>query len=478
MMMSETERPCAWAVKAFFRCCLMLAAGLCSLSAADTLWTQAIGFPGYNASGQQCRETGDGDIFMTGFVLSTDTANPGQKGFLLKTTSAGELLWKVLYDDTVLIWGTSIVKADSNGCFIAGIRGLTGDPGFNSCDGVIIETDPQGAVKRRIVFDQGGWDAADFGISTSDNGMTIVGLTQTGNPISVNGWIFKTDQTGLVQWSKVIGDTNMDVCFDICQTTDDGYIATGFTESRDSVSSCDLWLIRLDSSGEIKWKRAYDDSTGSSSEFGYAVAQTADGGFIAAGFSGDKVSDLFIIRTDSGGAMLWQKKYGNGLNDEATSLVTMPDGGCLVAGKITSAADSTSDLWILRLDSGGDTLWTRTYGRAWNDNAERMTPTSNGCCLIAGSTKLSEDGEQHAWLLKFSPDKAKVGWVPDRRISTRQAQTVRKVCFGKAFPKSRFDTHGPAAKVVALFDARGRAVSRYARNNAAGFYIVRNEPFR
>lgn len=473
MMIFDTKRQCTLTVKAVYRYCMILVAGLFSLSGADTLWTQSIPFPGYNACGQHCKETSDGGILMTGYVLSTDTANPGQKGFLLKTSGAGDLQWKVLYEDTVLIWGTSIIKADSDGYFISGISGLTGDQAFNSCDGVIIETDPQGAVKRRIVYDQGGWDAADFGISTSDSGMAIAGLTQTGDPISVNGWIFKTDRTGLVQWSKVIGDAKMDVCFDIRQTNDNGYIATGSAQSVDSSSQIDLWLIRLDSSGEIKWKRTYEDLLNPSAEFGYAVAQTADGGFIAAGFCGNMQSDVFIVRMDSMGVATWEKKYGKELNDEANALITLPDGGFLVAGKITQPADSTTDIWMLRLDSRGDTLWTRTYGRAWNDNAERMTPMSNGCCLVAGSTKLAVDGEQHAWLLKFAPDEVKAKTVPIKKISTPLARNVRKICLEKTFSKSSFNTYGSSTKVTALFDARGRSLSGYAKNNAAGLYLMR-----
>ena len=473
LMIVNTQKLLPWTVKADYFYLLVLAMGLFSLPAADTLWTKAIPFPGYNAGGQHCMEMSDGSILMTGYLFSTDTANPGRKGFLLKTSGTGEPLWKVLYDDTVLMWGTSIIKADSSGYFISGISGLTGDPGFNSCDGVILETDLQGAVKHRTVFDQGGWDAADFGISTSDSGMAIVGLTQNGSPISVNGWIFKTDLTGAIQWSRVIGDTNMDVCFDICQTGDNGYIATGFTESEDTVSQFRLWLIRLDSAGEIKWKRSYDGLSDSSSRFGYAVAQAADNGFIVAGFCGNEVSDVFIIRMDSTGAELWEKKYGKELIDEANSIIALPDGGFLVAGKTTLAADSTTDIWILRLDSRGDTLWTRTYGGVWNDNAERMTPTSDGCYLIAGSTKLTEEGEQHVWLLKFTPEESKIKPVRDRRISLPLARTVHKVSFGRAFSRSRFNACGPAAGTAALFDVRGRSLPWVAKNRAPGLYILR-----
>jgi len=460
-------------VKAVNHYYIMLFAGLFSLSAADTLWTQAIRFPGYNAYGRHCEETGDGGILMTGYAISRDTANPGEKGFLLKTSGAGELLWKVLYDDSVMVWGTSIIKTDTNGYFISGISSLPGGVGYDSNDGVIIETDLQGTIKRRLVFDNGLWDAADFGISTSDNGITIAGLTQTGNPISVNGWIFKTDKSGLVQWSKVVGDTNWDVCFDICQTNDHGYIATGYTESTDSLSQLDVWLIRLDSTGEIKWKRTCEGFSPSSTEAGNVVAQTADNGFVAAGFAGEHDRDVFIIRTDSMGVVLWKKKYGGVLEDEATSLITMPDGGLLVAGTKTSTVDTMSDIWILRLDSKGDTMWTRTYGRAWNDYVERMTPTSNGCCLLAGSTRLAADGERDAWLLKFAPDETKARSVPKKGIPSPTVRTVRNVCFEKTFSKSRFAANGPAAKVTGLFDVRGRWLSGYRINNAAGLYISR-----
>ena len=468
----DIKGPCPWTGNVVCKYCMMLVIGMFCLSAADTLWTQTLRFPGYNAYGHHCKETIDGGILMTGYAISIDTANPGEKGFLLKTKSTGELLWKVLYEDTVLMWGTAIIKADNNGYFISGISGLTSDASYDSCDGVIIETDLQGAVKRRIVFDQGRWDAADFSISTPDNGMAIVGLTKTGDPVSVNGWIFKTDQDGQVQWSKVIGDTSWDVCFDICQTNDSGYIATGYTESTDSLSQLDLWLIRLDSLGEIKWKRICKGSLPSSTEIGYAVAQTADGGFIVAGFCAEKDKDVFIIRTDSIGEALWEKKYGKEQDEEATSLITMPDGGFLVAGTVASVVDTmiTNDVWILRLDYKGDTLWTRTYGRVWNDYAERMTPVSNGCCFIAGSTRLSEDGERDAWLLKFSPDEAKVRFGPNKMISTPLARTIRKVYLKKTFSKS---TYATATTIAALFDMRGRSLSRCATNNAAGFYISR-----
>jgi hypothetical protein len=456
--------------------CVMLVVGLFSQSAADTLWTQAIRFPGYNAFGHHCRETVDGGILMTGYALSIDTANPGDKGFLLKTSGTGEIQWKVLYDDTVMMWGTSIIKADDNGYFISGISGRTGEASYDSCDGVIIETDPQGAVKRRMVFDQGGWDAADFSISTPDNGMAVVGLTKTGDPLSVNGWIFKTDQNGLVQWSNVIGDTNWDVCFDICRTNDNGYSATGYTESTDSLSQLDIWLIRLDSSGGIKWKRIYDGSSPSSTEIAYAVAQTADRGFIVAGFCAETKKDVFVMRTDSIGGVLWEKKYGKEQDEEATSLIAMPDGGFLVAGTVSSLVDTTvtSDIWILRLDSNGDTLWTRTYGSVWNDYVERLTPASNGCCLIAGSTRLSGEGERDAWLLKFSPDEAKAHRDPNKRTLTPSAQTIRKVYVEKTISKSCSGAYGSPAKVAEIFDMRGRSLSRFAKNNAAGLYISRS----
>jgi hypothetical protein len=455
--------------------CMICIAGLFLPSVADTLWTQAIRFPGYNAFGHHCRETSDGGILMTGYAISIDTANPGDKGFLLKTSSTGELLWKVLYDDTVLMWGTSIVKGDNNGTVIAGISGQTGDASYDSCDGVIIETDSQGGVLRRMVFDQGRWDAADFSISTPDGGVAIAGLTKNGDPISVNGWILKTDTNGLVEWSNVIGGANWDVCFDISHTRDNGYIATGYTESADSLSQLDIWLIRLDSLGEIKWKRVYEGESRSSTEIAYAVTQTDDDGFFVAGFCAKDKKDVFVMRTDSIGGVLWQKKYGEELDEEVTSLVTLPDGGFLVAGTVDLAVDTTitSDVWILRLDSTGDTLWTRTYGRIWNDYVERMSPTTDGCCLIAGSTRVAEEGERDAWLLKFSPDKAKVRWGPMKRTPKPRARTIKKVSFKRTISKSRLCTGSSTTRTIDIFDMRGRSLSGHVMNTAAGFYVSR-----
>ncbi len=158
----------------------------------------------------------------------------------------------------------------------------------------------------------------------------------------------------------------MGVCFHISQTHDNGYIATGYAGSS-------TLLIKLDSAGEVQWKKTNDGFTDNSKNCGYAVKQTSNGDYIIAGYAYKENRDILLFCTDSLGTLKWQKQYGEEGDDEATSFLLMPDGGCLITGKKSEDTDSISDIWILRTSAIGDTLWTRKYSGGCNTNIEKIS---------------------------------------------------------------------------------------------------------
>jgi hypothetical protein len=146
------------------------------------------------------------------------------------------------------------------------------------------------------------------------------------------------------------------------QTMDGGYVVAGRKDSN-------VYLIKTDSYGDTLWTRTYG---GESNDEGRSVQQTSpDSGYIIAGYTesfGTGGSDVYLIKTDSSGDTLWTRTYGGESNDEGRSVQqTFPDSGYIIAGYTESSGAGGSDVYLIKTDSSGDTLWTRTYGLSGED---------------------------------------------------------------------------------------------------------------
>jgi hypothetical protein len=123
-----------------------------------------------------------------------------------------------------------------------------------------------------------------------------------------------------------------------------------------------MYLVKTDEFGDTLWTRTYG---GDSSDIANSMALTSDGGFVLAGYtnsSGEGGLDVYLVRTDSVGDTLWTRTYGGAGSDLARSVVQATDGGFIVGGRTTSSECGSWAMYILRLDHSGDTLWTRTFG--------------------------------------------------------------------------------------------------------------------
>lgn len=144
---------------------------------------------------------------------------------------------------------------------------------------------------------------------------------------------------------------------------------------------------------------------GSSDDIGYALQQTADGGYIVAGCTesfgaGDK--DVYLIRTDADGGTIWTKYYGGPEDDVAYAIQEHWDGDYLVAGYTNSFGAGGSDIWILKIDAAGDTLWTETYGDSGNEIAYDIASTSDSGYVITGGRQwIVPTDTGYAFLMKF-----------------------------------------------------------------------------
>jgi hypothetical protein len=232
-----------------------------------------------------------------------------------------------------------------------------------------------------------------------DGGYVIAGSTESFGTGSPDVYLIRTDSSGDTLWTRTYGGEYPDRGWSVQQTEDGGYIVVGYTMSFGD----DVYLIKTDSLGNTLWTKTYG---GSQTDEGWSVQQTEDGGYIIAGYTmpfGVDYYDVYLIRTDSSGDTLWTRTYGGEVDDRGSSVQQTEDGGYIVAGFTASFGTGGYDIYLIKTDSSGDTLWTRTYGGEddeWVGQSFSVQQTSDGGYILTGETESFGDTGGDVYLIK------------------------------------------------------------------------------
>ena len=259
------------------------------------------------------------------------------------------------------------------------------------------------AAPWALVLDRDG--PPRFAAPTFDGNFIVVGNSATG--WSGGPWALKADAGGNILWRRTYGAPNEFAWLEqLVPTADGGYLGIG--NFRWSTGNDDLWILKLDASGDVVWQSAYD-GTGSGMilpDRATTVQQTRDGGYIVAGDTGRLSSEggsaIWVLRLDAGGRVRWQKAYGGPGQETAATIRETADGGYILAGTTSSyglyAADS--DVWLLKLDVNGNIVWQRLLGGTKGDSVSAVELTGDGGIVAAGSTS-SFGASLDAWVLRL-----------------------------------------------------------------------------
>jgi hypothetical protein len=202
--------------------------------------------------------------------------------------------------------------------------------------------------------------------------------------------------------------------YGVAQTSDTGFIFAGSARGDTTVDNDKLWLLKTDSLGNVSWDRRLRP-LGCEAARAHSVIQTSDGGYAIAGFvwidSGPDVTRTYVLRTNGQGDSLWAKCYGRYLG-AANDVEETRDGGYIVAGEQYAwcNGDLRPDVYVIRLDSLGDSLWSLTLGdSAQNDRALSVKETPDGGFVVAGDRDAS--GNCDAWMIRLD-SAGHVRWAP------------------------------------------------------------------
>jgi hypothetical protein len=220
---------------------------------------------------------------------------------------------------------------------------------------------------------------------TADGGYVLVGESKSfGGGFFSDIYIMKTDENGDSLWTRVYGGDEDDYGYSIQQTFDGGYIISGNTASFGAVS--DIYLLKTDADGDSMWARIYDKAD---FNYGLAVQQTPDSGFIVVGFVfwwSTMQSDVYMIKTNSQGDTLWTKTFGGADSDWGYAVKQTMDGGYIIAGATESFSAIWQDAYLIKTDGSGNEEWSKLIGGSYNDMGLSVYQTNNNSYLIAGWT--------------------------------------------------------------------------------------------
>lgn len=250
-----------------------------------------------------------------------------------------------------------------------------------------------------------GGASSDYGYSirqTLDGGYIITGSTFSFGEGSYDAYYLKTDASGEVDWVRTYGGTGTDHGTSVRQTLDGGYIIAGYTNTS-GAGDYDFLLAKTDSAGYVDWAYTYG---GAADDRARCVQQTLpDSGYIIVGYTesfGAGGRDVFVVRTDASGGLLWGKPYGGTDWDEAKCIgCTFPDSGYIIVGTTSSFGAGMDDVYLIKTDSNGDTLWTRTFGGAAADYGYQVSQTlADSGYIIIGNTYSLGAGDSDIYLVK------------------------------------------------------------------------------
>ncbi len=331
----------------------------------DTLqWSKTFG-GSQDDRANQIIQTNDGGYALIGYSKSNDLdviGNQGQKDFwMLKLDASGSISWQKDFGFSGNDKGITLIQTIDGGYLLGGIIDVTASGGA-------------GNDKVNQIQHAGG----DY-------------------------WAIKLDANGTKQWRHYYGGGQTETLNDVIQTTDGGFLLIGDSDSNDvdvnnNKGSYDFWVVKISNTGQLQWEKSYG---GTEIEKGYHITQTNGGDYIIVGDArstdGDLTNskgnaDVWAIKINDSGTILWQKNYGGTGFDSARDIVKGNNGNFFITGSSrslnvdVSTNNGQNDVWIIKIDDSGNLIWQKSLGGSQIDIGYGIAQLQDGSLVVAGDT--------------------------------------------------------------------------------------------
>lgn len=260
-----------------------------------------------------------------------------------------------------------------------------------------------------------GGNEYDFGnavIQLTDGSYVFAGATRStgtefpGTRWGWDVWLSKVDNSGNKQWYSIFGDNDDNYATGIAATADGGFLLVGYTYVTNMNYA---WVIKASSTGVQEWQKSLHPSSDAKAT---AIIPTNDGSFVVVGYATGSGRDGWITKIDANGNAAWNKTYGGTGEDQFSSVAKNSDGSFTVSGYTASANGDLSqnkgnfDGWIMRIDGSGNKVWSSSFGGSDEDYLKSVTLAADGGFVAAGYTKSNNGditlnkGGNEEWIIK------------------------------------------------------------------------------
>ena len=419
-------------------------------------------------------QTFDGGYIAVG---ATKSFGSGWKDvYIIKTDPRGDTLWTKSYGGIKDDWAGEIIQTSDSGYLIVGYTKNYG-PGTDAV--YLIKINPDGDSTWTRSF---GGLGPDFGNSvkeTNDGGYIIGGITFSFGAGGFDYYLIRTDFKGDTLWTKTYGGIADELLQSIEPTKDGGFILFGVTWSY-GAGEYDYYLVKTDSSGNQMWSKTYGYLY---DEYGSSAKQTKDGGYIMTGFTESFPpfvgfdDNILVIKTDSAGNKKWEQLYNAYPGtSQADDIIQTSDGGYAICGKAKTIINgiSSDNLYLIKTDSKGDTIWTKIFGGSERDRGYSLQQTNDGGFIIAGSTESYGQGKNDVYLIK----------TDSNGIISTEIDEIKTDELRLSIYPNPFHTHVtitlPSTYMISddlsfvMFDLFGREIARIDNIKSTTFDFYRN----
>jgi len=306
----------------------------------DTLWTRTYGGSGADY-GRSVQQTTDGGYIVAGYTGSFGAGSADV--YLIKTDLDGIMEWSQTFGGSSPDRGYCVQQTSDGGYIVAGETSGPSEIGY------LIKTDGDGNMEWSQTFNElySGRSVQQ----TQDGGYTMVGSIYSGDCRQLRCMVLiKTDGDGNLEWSQAIGQGDISNGYSVQQTQDSGYIIAGETCYDHHDCQTDLYLVKTNENGFMQWSRTFG---GSGDDVGRSVQQTTDGGYIVTGYTrsfGAGSNDVYLVKTDGNGFMQWSRRFGGSSTDRGYSVQQTTDGNYIVTGYTASFGAGLYDVYLIKTD--------------------------------------------------------------------------------------------------------------------------------
>ncbi|HKK59495.1 MAG TPA: hypothetical protein VJ937_08460 [Salinivirga sp.] len=354
----------------------------------------------YLDEGQKVLQTHDGGYLLIGSMADE---NELSDMYVLKTNSTGDITWHVTVGDSLNDYGSSFCISVDQSVLVAGTTTLVTN---NNTNALVAKISSNGNVLWENNYGSTNNEQIKDVIETSDGGYMLTGYTNAAGQHDI--FLIKISATGDSLWSKTYGGSELDEAHSICHSHNGGYILFGSSESfiEPGQASTNMLVLEVNANGV-----PIDRSTfgGELDDFGRAACKTSDG-YIFTGTTnsfGTGESDIFVVKTTTNTHDIeWSKAFGGTETEKGNSIVQQMDGNIMVAGETDSYGNGSNDVYLISINDQGNLIMERTYGSTAAEWANFLTQTSDGGFIFTGASshgensmitliKVDKDLEQH-----------------------------------------------------------------------------------